>query len=35
MAQAVNDMLQGVAMIGVATIVAVVFARVGIIRLFR
>jgi hypothetical protein len=35
MAQAVNEMLQGVAMVGLATIGSIVLARFGISRLFR
>lgn len=35
MAQAVNDMLQGVGMVALATFGAVILARVGISRLFR
>jgi hypothetical protein len=35
MAQAVNEMLQGVGMVAVATLATVILARVGISRLFR
>lgn len=35
MAQAVNEMLQGVALIGLATVGAVILAKAGINRLFR
>lgn len=34
MAQAVNEMLQGVAMIGLATIGVVIVAKLGINKLF-
>lgn len=34
MAQAVNEMLQGVGMVVVATVVTVVIARMGINKLF-
>ncbi len=35
MAQAVNEMLQGVGMVALATFGTIVLARVGISRLFR
>ncbi len=35
MAQAVNEMLQGVGFVALATIGTIVLARVGISRLFR
>jgi hypothetical protein len=34
MAQAVNEMLQGIGMVGLSTLVVVVLARVGINKLF-
>jgi hypothetical protein len=35
MAQTVNEMLQGVGMVAIATFATVILARVGISRLFR
>lgn len=35
MAQAVNDMLQGVGLVAIVTFATVILARVGISQLFR